>query len=106
MADAPRCRSHDRTPLGAARRLYASVCHDPAVNALDVIAVLLVIVAVIFGARSGALPQLAGLAGAGLGALAGFTVLPIASGFLDNLEPTVRAIFTLGILLGLVGLGE
>lgn len=80
--------------------------HDPAVNALDVIAVLLVIVAVIFGARSGALPQLAGLAGAGLGAVVGFTVLPAASPLLENLEPTIRAIFTLGILLGLVGLGE
>jgi S1-C subfamily serine protease len=76
------------------------------VNALDVIAVLLVVVAIIFGARSGALPQLAGLAGAGLGAVIGFTVLPAASPFLGNLEPTVRAIFTLGILLGLVGLGE
>ena len=75
-------------------------------NVLDVVAVLLVIVAVIFGARSGALPQLAGLAGAGLGAVVGFTVLPAASPFLENLDPTVRAIFTLGILLGLVGLGE
>ncbi|MBI3750533.1 MAG: MarP family serine protease [Chloroflexi bacterium] len=75
-------------------------------NALDVIAVLLVVVAIIFGARSGALPQLAGLAGAGLGAVIGFTVLPAASPFLQDLEPTVRAIFTLGILLGLVGLGE
>ena len=82
------------------------MCHDPAVNALDVIAVLLIVVAIIFGARSGALPQLAGLAGAGLGAVIGFTVLPSASPFLENLEPTIRAIFTFGILLGLVGLGE
>ena len=75
-------------------------------NPFDVVALLLVVVAVIFGARSGALPQLAGLAGAALGAAAGFTLLPAASPFLEGLEPTVRAIATLTVLLGLVGLGE
>ena len=48
-------------------------------NALDVIALLLVVVAVIFGARSGALPQVAGLLGAAVGALAAFAILPAAS---------------------------
>jgi S1-C subfamily serine protease len=76
------------------------------VNALDVLALLLIVVAVIFGARSGALPQLAGLLGAALGAVVGFTVLPAASPLLNDLSPTIRAIVTLTILLGLVGLGE
>ncbi|HEY2915853.1 MAG TPA: MarP family serine protease [Candidatus Limnocylindrales bacterium] len=75
-------------------------------NALDVVALLLVVVAVIFGARSGALPQIAGLAGAAIGALAAFAILPLASPLLEGLEPTIRAIVTLAILLGLVGLGE
>lgn len=75
-------------------------------NALDVVFVLLVALAIIFGARSGALPQIAGLAGAALGALAGFTILPAAGPLLDNLDPTIRAIVTLSVLLGLVGLGE
>jgi S1-C subfamily serine protease len=76
------------------------------VNALDVIFVLVVALAIIFGARSGALPQVAGLAGAALGAVAGFTILPAAGPLLDDLEPTIRAIVTLAVLLGLVGLGE
>lgn len=75
-------------------------------NALDVIALLLVVIAVIFGARSGAIPQVAGLIGAALGAGAAFAILPAASGFLDGLEPTIRAVVTLMLLLGLVGLGE
>jgi S1-C subfamily serine protease len=76
------------------------------VNALDVVALLLIVLAMVFGARSGALPQVAGLLGAALGAVIGFTLLPAASPLLDNLEPTIRAIATLSILLGLVGLGE
>jgi S1-C subfamily serine protease len=76
------------------------------VNPLDVVALLLVVVAVIFGGRSGALPQLAGLVGAAVGAAAGFTLLPAATPLLEGLDPTIRAILTLGILLGLVGLGE
>ena len=75
-------------------------------NALDVIALLLVVVAIIFGARSGALPQIAGLIGAGIGAVVAFTLLPLASTLLDSLEPTIRAILTLTALLAFVGIGE
>jgi len=76
------------------------------VNLFDVVALLLVVLAIIFGARSGALPQLAGLIGAAIGAVIGFTLLPAATPLLESLDPTVRAILTLGTLLGLVGLGE
>jgi S1-C subfamily serine protease len=82
------------------------VCQDRRVNSLDLVAVLLLVIAVIFGARSGALPQVAGLAGAAIGAIAGFTALPAAAPLLDGLPPTVRAILALGVLLGLVALGE
>jgi len=76
------------------------------VNGLDLVAVILLVVAVIFGARSGALPQVAGLGGAALGAIVGFTALPAAAPLLDGLPTTIRAILTLGTLLGLVALGE
>jgi S1-C subfamily serine protease/uncharacterized membrane protein required for colicin V production len=76
------------------------------VNPIDVVAILLFVIAVILGVRSGALPQLAGLSGAAIGALIGFTLIPAASPLMDSWPPTIRAIVTLGTLLGLVGLGE
>jgi S1-C subfamily serine protease len=76
------------------------------VNVVDLVAVVLVAVSVILGIRSGALPQLAGLAGAAIGAVVGFVVLPIAAPLLDSVAPTLRAIIVLSVLLGLVGLGE
>jgi S1-C subfamily serine protease len=76
------------------------------VNALDLAALVLVIVSVILGARSGALPQITGLAGAAAGAAIGFVVLPFAAPFLETLAPTVGAILTLVALLVLIGLGE
>jgi len=76
------------------------------VNLIDLIAVALVVIAVILGVRSGALPQLAGLSGAAIGAVIGFVVLPAATPILDALPPTIRAVVVLSVLLGLVGLGE
>lgn len=75
-------------------------------NALDLLAIALLVIAVILGVRSGALPQLLGLAGAAVAALAGLAVLPAAAGLLDGLNPAIRAIVVLSVLLGLVGLGE
>jgi S1-C subfamily serine protease len=76
------------------------------VNPLDLLAIVLVVIAVILGVRSGALPQLLGLVGAALAALAGLAILPGAAQLLDGLNPAVRAIVVLSALLGLVGLGE
>jgi S1-C subfamily serine protease len=76
------------------------------VNPLDLIAVALVVIAVILGVRSGALPQLFGLAGAAIAALAGLAILPAGAHLLDGLNPAIRAIVVLSVLLGLVGLGE
>ena len=75
-------------------------------NPLDLIAIALVVIAVILGVRSGALPQLLGLAGAAIAALVGLAILPAAAHFLDGLNPAIRAIVVLSVLLGLVGLGE
>lgn len=80
--------------------------HDPIVNPLDLVAIVMIVLAMILGLRSGALPQLLGLAGAAIAALTGLAVLPAVSPFLDDLAPAVRAIVVLSVLLGLIGLGE
>jgi S1-C subfamily serine protease len=82
------------------------VCHDPAVNALDLVAIVLVVIAVLLGVRSGALPQLLGLAGAAVAALTGLAVLPSVTPLMDQLPAAIRAIVVLSVLFGLVGLGE
>lgn len=75
-------------------------------NALDLVAILLLVVAVVLGARSGALPQLIGLMGAAVAALTGLAILPAVTPFLDSLSAAIRAIVVLSVLLGLVGVGE
>ena len=66
----------------------------------------MLVLAVVLGVRSGALPQLLGLTGAAAAALAGLAILPAASPFLDTLPASIRAVIVLSTLLGLVGLGE
>ena len=61
-------------------------------NPVDAIVLVLMVVAVFLGVRSGAIPQLAGLGGAALGAGAGFLILPAATPALDGLVPTLRSI--------------
>ena len=75
-------------------------------NPLDLLALLLLVVAVILGIRSGALPQLLGLVGAILAAMAGLAILPYAAPLLDELASDLRAVAILAVLLGLVGVGE
>jgi S1-C subfamily serine protease len=76
------------------------------VNPLDAIAVLLVIVALILGARSGAIPQVGGLIGALGGGATAILLLPALSGPLAEVDPTIRPWLVLGGLIGSVGLGE
>jgi len=76
------------------------------VNLIDLVALVLLVLAIALGVRSGALPQLAGLTGAAVGALIGFILVPLGTPYFDALPPTIRAIVVLSILLGLVGLGE
>lgn len=75
-------------------------------NPLDLVAVAILVIAVILGVRSGALPQLIGLTGAAIAALAGLAILPAVTPFLDDLPSVVRAVIVLSVLMGLIGLGE
>ena len=75
-------------------------------NLLDAVALVLVVLAAYAGSRSGALPQLGGLAGAALGAGLGLAILPLLRDTLATLEPLPRAVVVLGGLLVLIGLGE
>jgi S1-C subfamily serine protease len=76
------------------------------VNPLDAVAVLLVVLAVLLGFRSGALPQVGGLLGAiGGGALV-IAALPALTDTLEDIDPAIRPFVVLGGLLLAVGLGE
>ncbi len=75
-------------------------------NPFDLLAILLVIAAFLLGIRSGALPQIGGLAGAvGAGALV-LLALPLLLDPLSTLEPEIRPLVVLGGLLLAVGIGE
>jgi len=76
------------------------------VNPLDLVALVMLVLAVVLGVRSGALPQLLGLLGAAVAALAGLAVLPAATPFLDSLPAAIRTVIVLAGLLGLIGIGE
>jgi S1-C subfamily serine protease len=73
---------------------------------MDLIAVLLIVLAILLGFRSGALPQVGGLLGAiGGGALA-IAVLPALADPLGSVDPAIRPFVVLVGLLLAVGLGE
>ena len=75
-------------------------------NLLDLLAVVLAIVALILGARSGAIPQVGGLLGAvGGGALA-ILVLPALADPLSGVDPSIRPFLVIGGLVGAVAIGE
>jgi S1-C subfamily serine protease len=76
------------------------------VNPFDVIAVALIVLAVVLGFRSGAMPQVGGLIGAiGGGALA-ILALPYLADPLQSLDPAIRPFIVLAGLLLAVGIGE
>lgn len=75
-------------------------------NPLDLVAILLVILAVLLGFRSGALPQVGGLLGAVGGCVLAILALPAVAEPLGRLDPTIRTILVLAGLLVAVGLGE
>jgi S1-C subfamily serine protease len=76
------------------------------VNLFDLVVVVLVVVALLVGFRSGALPQLSGLAGALIGGTAALIALPHLKEPLEGLELSVRAFVVLAGLLFAVGIGE
>jgi len=76
------------------------------VNPFDVIAIALIVLAVVLGFRSGAMPQVGGLIGAiGGGALA-ILALPYLADPLQSLDPAIRPFIVLAGLLLAVGIGE
>ena len=75
-------------------------------NPLDAIAIALLVIAVILGTRSGALPQIGGLIGAGAGALLGLAAIPTILPHLDTVAPLLRVLAVLVVLFLFVGLGE
>ena len=75
-------------------------------NLFDLAVVTLVVVAFVIGFRSGALPQLVGLAGALLGGALAILALPYLEDPLSSLDPSVRAFVVLGGILFSLGIGE
>jgi S1-C subfamily serine protease len=76
------------------------------VNLFDLVILVLVIVAVLIGVSSGALPQLGGLLGAFGGAVLAIAALPWLEQPLELIQLEFRAIAVLGGLLLIVGVGE
>ena len=75
-------------------------------NPLDVVAIVLVVLAVLLGYRSGALPQVGGLLGAIGGGAIVVISLPLLVEPLDNVPTALRPYVVLTGLLLAVGVGE
>jgi len=76
------------------------------VNPLDLVTIVLVVLAVVLGFRSGALPQVGGLLGAIGGGVLAVLALPYLVDPLGSLPAAVRPLVVLGGLLAAVGIGE
>jgi S1-C subfamily serine protease len=76
------------------------------VNPVDLVAIALVVIALVLGFRSGALPQIGGLAGALAGGALALVALPFLEEPLATLEPTMRAFAVLIGLILAIGAGE
>lgn len=75
-------------------------------NALDAITILLVIIAVILGWRSGAIPQVGGLVGAVSGGAIAILALPALADPLSGIDPSLRPVVVIVAVIGCVGIGE
>jgi hypothetical protein len=76
------------------------------VNELDLVTLLLVVVALVLGWRSGAIPQVTGLLGAIVGGAAAILALPALADPLSGMDPAFRPIVVLVGLVGAVAIGE
>jgi S1-C subfamily serine protease len=79
---------------------------DLPVNIVDLAIVAIVVVAAFLGWRSGALPQVLGLAGAAVGIGAVVLLVPAAAGALDRFDPPIRAFVAFGGSFLLVAVAE
>ena len=75
-------------------------------NALDVIALLLVVITFVAGIRSGFFPQLGGLLGAAAGGIVALQLLPFVRPGIDHLDASLRALVVIGGLVILIAIGE
>src|SRR6476646_3444782 len=75
-------------------------------NALDIIAIVLLVVTFVAGLRSGFFPQLGGLLGAAAGGILALQLLPTVRPQIDSLDPSVRALTVLVALVVMIALGE
>ena len=75
-------------------------------NLFDLIAILVLVLAVLAGIRTGALPQIGGIGGALIGLLVTLNGAGWLLGVTKGLEPIPRALVVLGVILGAVILGE
>jgi S1-C subfamily serine protease len=75
-------------------------------NPFDLIAVVLFVLAILLGFRSGLLPQLGGIGGAITGGILAVAALPFVEQGLAEVDPTIRALAVLAGLVFAVGLGE
>ena len=75
-------------------------------NPYDLTAIVVLALAIVLGFRSGAVPQVGGLAGAVAGGVGGVLVIPAALGLAPELDPSTRAVLVLVVLLATVGIGE
>ncbi|MFL5678949.1 MAG: CvpA family protein, partial [Chloroflexota bacterium] len=75
-------------------------------NAIDALTLLLIVVALVLGWRSGAIPQVTGLLGAIVGGVGAILALPYLADLLSDLDPTVRPFVVLIGLIGAVAIGE
>ena len=106
MPPAGRPRSRWWFPDAGAPDGSGDLCDDRSVNPLDIVAILLVVLAVLLGFRSGALPQIGGLIGAIAGGALAILGLPLVADLLGELDPSIRPFVVLAGLLLAVALGE
>jgi S1-C subfamily serine protease len=76
------------------------------VNPLDLVAIVLVVLAVVLGFRSGAFPQIGGLVGAIGGGVLAVLALPLLVDPLDAVPAAIRPYVVLAGLLAAIGVGE
>jgi uncharacterized membrane protein required for colicin V production len=75
-------------------------------NLYDLIALIVLVLAVIAGTRTGALPQVGGIGGAIIGLLLTLNAAPWLQDVTGDLEPVARALVVLGVILAAVVVGE
>ena len=75
-------------------------------NLVDLAALSIICMGLVLGVRSGAVPQVLGLAGAAAGVAIFVVLAPVTRGFLGGVDQPARALAGLGLALLAIGAGE